>query len=119
MVAWEQACRRRLDTAGGGTQIRGDEKWDFVRFFPKEAIAVVPGAELARKGKSGRRIQLEDLLSNGNPSFDVPAEAIYVALPMRDIELRSQYGWFMKLSENQILDSDLVFAQLLKYSLSS
>jgi hypothetical protein len=121
MVAWEQACRRRLDTAGGGTQIRGDEKWDFVRFFAsaKESVAVVPGAELARKGKSGRRIQLEDLLSNGTIPFDVPAEAIYIALPMRDIELRSQYGWFMRLSENQIMESDLVVAQLLKYSLSN
>lgn len=120
-MAWEQACRRRLDTAGGGTQIRGDEKWDFTRFFAsnKGAIAVIPGAELARKGRSGRRIQLEDILSNGTIPFDVPGEAVYVALPMRDIELRSQYGWFMRLSEEQILESDLVFAQLLKYSLSN
>ncbi len=119
LVAWEQACRRRLDTAGGGTQIRGDEKWDFVRFFPKEAIAVVPGAELARKGRSGRRIQLEDILSNDTIPFDVPGDAVYIALPMRDIELRSQYAWFLRMSEEQILESDLVFAQLLRYSLSN
>ncbi len=120
-VSWEQICRRRLDNAGGGTQIRGDAKWDYTRLFAaqKDVVINVPSAELARKGRAGRRIQVEDLLSNGTMPFDVPAEAIYIALPMRDIELRSQYGWFMRMSENQILESDLVFAQLLKYSLSN
>lgn len=118
---YERAARRRLNEQGGGTQIRGDDKWDFVaNFAERPGVDVRPGAELARKGASGKRIQLDDLLSAGQEGrlpFDVPEEAVYLALPMRDIELRRQFGWFLRLSEDQILESDLVITTILKAAL--
>jgi hypothetical protein len=116
------AAKRRLDESGGGGQIRGDDKWDYVAFYQGRPGTVVNvGAELARKGKSGRRIELDDLLAAGQEGhfmFDVPASAVYLALPMRDIELRRQFGWFLRLSENQILESDLVLSEIFRRVLS-
>lgn len=118
----ERAIRRRLDESNGGTEIRGDDKWDFAAFYAERpGVEVVPNAELARKGRSGRRIEAEDLLAAGQEGrlpFDVPAEAVYVALPMRDLERRRIFGWFLRMSEDQILDSDLAITELFKLTLS-
>lgn len=116
------AAKRRLDGTNGGGQIRGDDKWDYVAFYQgRPGVIVDVTAELARKGKAGRRIELDDLLAAGQEGhymFDVPASAVYLALPMRDIELRRQYGWFLRLSEDQILDSDLIISDLFRRVLS-
>jgi hypothetical protein len=120
-VDYEMSVRRRLNEQGGGTQIRGDDKWDFVaNFHGRPGVEVRPGAELARKGRAGKRIELDDLLAAGQEGklpFDVPADAIYLALPMRDIELRRQFGWFLRLSEDQILESDLAITTIFKAAL--
>ena len=121
-VEYEMAVRRRLNEQGGGTQIRGDEKWDYVAFLAdRPGIEIRPQAELARKGASGRRIEIEDLLAAGQEGrlpFDVPATAVYLALPSRDIELRRQFGWFLRMSEDQILESDLAISHIFKAALS-
>ena len=36
----------------------------------------------------------------------------------RDIDLRRQFGWFLRMSESQILDSDLTITHLFKAALS-
>ncbi len=122
MVEYEMAARRRLNEQGGGTQIRGDEKWDYVAFLAgRPGVELRPNAELARKGASGRRIEIEDLLAAGQEGripFDVPATAVYIALPTRDIDLRRQFGWFLRMSEQQILESDLAITHLFKSALS-
>ncbi len=122
MQAWEAAARERLSgAAGGGSQIRGDAKWDFVRFFQgnKDSYEVRPEAELRRAAASGKLLQLEDFLAQGAIHFSVPSTAIYVSLPARDLELRRNWNWFLRMSEEQVLESDLVITQLLKMSLSS
>ncbi len=122
---WELAARERLSgAAGGGAQIRGDAKWDYVRFFQGRSDSEVrPEVELRRKGKNGRLIQLEDLLATSEGKHDlpfaIPSTAIYVPLPTRDLERRKNWGWFLRMSEEQILESDLVISQLYKMSLSS
>jgi hypothetical protein len=121
MIAWEAAARERLSgAAGGGSQVRGDAKWDFVRFFQgQNSYEVRPEAELRRAAASGKLLQLEDFLAQGAIHFSVPSTAIYVSLPARDLELRRNWGWFLRMSEEQVLESDLVITQLLKMSLSS
>ncbi len=121
MIAWEAAARERLSgAAGGGSQIRGDAKWDFVRFFQGQgSYDVRPEAELRRAAASGKLLQLEDFLAQGTLHFSVPSTAIYVSLPARDLELRRNWGWFLRMSEEQVLESDLVIAQLLRNRLSS
>jgi hypothetical protein len=80
-------------------------------------IEVRPTAELARKGDAGRRIQIEDLLTagqDGEVHFDVSCTAVYVPIPWPEIQERRAYGWFLRMSEEQILGSDLVISALFR-----
>jgi hypothetical protein len=84
-------------------------------------IEVRPMAELARKGAAGRRIQIEDLLTAGQEGdihFDLNSEARYVPIPWPEIQERRAFGWFLRMSEEQILESDLVISSLLKRCLN-
>jgi len=116
-VAWSRVAQKR-----GGDQIRGDEKWDFVRFsneFVNTGIVVDPAAEGMRK-KDGRRIQLEDLLAagtDGNLPFDICAYTVYVPFPWPELRDREIFGWFLRMDESQIMGSDIAIKYLLQKSL--
>lgn len=137
---WEHVCRARIapyqniyeDNAKdfgftlepypkrGGEQIRGDIRWDWQEMIEKysEEILVNIPAELSRK-RGGRRIQLEDLLSagtQGNLPFSISEQAIYVPIPWTELRDRQMFGWFLRMSEAQIMSSDLVVTHLLSFS---
>jgi hypothetical protein len=115
-VAWEAISRKRLNTSGGGDTARGADKWEFLALaarFPD--IDVRPLAEVGRKGAAGRRIQIEDLLAAGQEGdipFEIGPNAIYVPLPWPELKDRTAFGWFLRMSENQIAESDLVIRDL-------
>jgi hypothetical protein len=115
-VAWEAKSRARLDSSGGGDTARGADKWEFLALaarFPD--IEVRPLAEVARKGAAGRRIQIEDLLASGQEGdwpFEIGATGVYVPLPWPELRDRRSFGWFLRLSESQIAESDLVIRDL-------
>lgn len=115
-VAWEAKSKARLDSSGGGDTARSADKWEFLALaalFPD--IEVRPMAEVARKGAAGRRIQIEDLLASGQEGdwpFEVSSLAIYVPLPWPELKDRRAFGWFLRMSESQIAESDLVIRDL-------
>lgn len=115
-VAWEAISKKRLNTSGGGDTARGADKWEFLALaarFPD--IDVRPLAEVGRKGLSGRRIQIEDLLAAGQEGdlpFEVGPMALYVPLPWPELRDRRAFGWFLNMSESQIAESDLVIRDL-------
>ena len=115
-VAWEAISRKRLNTSGGGDTARGADKWEFLALaarFPE--IDVRPLAEVGRKGSAGRRIQIEDLLAAGQEGdlpFEIGPMALYVPLPWPELENRRAFGWFLRMSEEQIAESDLVIRDL-------
>jgi hypothetical protein len=115
-VAWEAMSRKRLNTSGGGDTARGADKWEFLALaarFPD--IDVRPLAEVGRKGSAGRRIQIEDLLAAGQEGdlpFEIGPMAVYVPLPWPELENRRAFGWFLRMSEGQIAESDLVIRDL-------
>lgn len=117
-VAWEAMSKKRLNTSGGGDTARGADKWEFLALaarFPD--IDVRPLAEVARKGAAGRRIQIEDLLAAGQEGdlpFEIGPMALYVPLPWPELQDRRAFGWFLRLSEDQIAESDLVIRDLYK-----
>ena len=118
MRAWADAAFARLEEGGGGKQIRGDAKWDYVANASGKTI-VYNKEELSRKA-DGRRIQLEDLLAAGQEGlipFAVPRETIYVLVPWEELKDRRNFGWFLRMSEDQILDSDLAISELVRLSL--
>lgn len=122
MKAWEQICYDRVAHKRGGEQIRGDAKWDFVRLsteYASQGVIVDPHAEGMRK-KNGKRIQLEDLLASGtdgNLPFDLYPHMVYVPFPWRELRDRQAFAWFLRTSENQIMESDLAVKYLLNRAL--
>jgi hypothetical protein len=124
-VNWEEKVRTRLEKRAGGAEFRRDHMSDAVDAITEanarqQPIEVRPMAELTRKGGAGRRIQIEDLLTagqDGEVHFDLTCEAVYVPIPWPEIQERRAYGWFLRMSEEQILESDLVISTLLRKSL--
>lgn len=120
---WADVTWSRIAQARGGEQIRRDENWDFVRFsteYVNTGIVVDPAAEGLRK-KDGRRIQIEDLLAagtDGNLPFDLCAYTVYVPFPWPELRDREVFGWFLRMSESQIMGSDLAIKYLLQKGLN-
>lgn len=116
---WASVAYSRVAQKRGGDQIRHDEKWDFVRFttqYVSTGIIVDPAVEGMRK-KDGKRIQLEDLLATGtegNLPFDLSGYTIYVPFPWPELRDREIFGWFLRMSEDQIMESDIAVKYLLE-----
>jgi len=114
-VTWERNTRERLNRKSGGSEFRNDEKSDLadaLREFKNECV-LMPGAELSRKGSSLKRIELEDLLAAGTEGdipFSIPPDTVYLPIPYPEILQRSAFDWFLRMSEDQIMNSDLVLS---------
>ena len=120
---WADVCYERVAKKRGGDQIRGDVKWDFVRFsteYVETGLVVDPAAEGMRK-KNGKRIQLEDLLAStdGKLPFDLCDYTTYIPFPWKELRDREMFGWFLRMSEAQIMESDLAVKYLLEKSLKA
>jgi hypothetical protein len=70
--------------------------------------------ELSRK-ENGKRIQLEDLLASvdGRLPFNVISYQVYVPFMWKELRDREMFGWFLRMSEMQIMESDLAIKYLL------
>jgi len=115
-VTWEAAARTRLDKAGGGRQIRHDDYSDaFLAISQNPAqVELRPWAERSRTGGAGKRIQIDDILANGIIPFDITSDNLYVPVPWPELRDRSAFGWFLRMSEDQIMESDLVVTELFR-----
>ena len=116
-VDWEQKVRARVENRTGGAEFRRDSMSDAVDAIGKGGVEVRPMAELSRKGLAGRRIQIEDLLAvghSGDIPFDIKCGASYVPIPWTEIEERRAFGWFLRLSEEQIMESDMSVSWLFR-----
>ena len=116
-VEWAAVCHDRIQMKRGGQQIRHDENWDFARFSSEYGgIMVDPHAELARKA-DGKRLQLEDLLASGidgKVPFMVYPHSVYVPFSYKELRDRQMFGWFLRMSAEQIMESDLAVSALLR-----
>lgn len=114
---WAQAAFDRLEKQGGGQQIRNDAKWDYVAFAQTDSTSkVYPDVEVSRR-PDGKRIQLEDLFAagqNGSHRFRIEPQSIYVPIPWPELQDRRAFGWFLRMDEDEILNSDLAISDLFR-----
>jgi len=115
-VEWEEKVRARLERRGGGAEFRHDEKSDTaaaLRGYPDDCV-ILQNVEASRKGPARRRLELEDLLSSGGFKLALSKEVKYVPIPYPEILERSNFGWFLQMSETQILNSDLAISDIFR-----
>lgn len=116
LVAWSQALFDRLANRNGGKEVRRDQAWDYIHFAEgKSCVSVMPNAELTRKAPSGKKIVCEDILAAGTEGilpFPISSETLYVPIPYPEILKQHSVGWFQRMSEEQIMESDLVIKYL-------
>ena len=82
-------------------------------------IVVDASAEGARK-QGGKRIELEDLLATGHGGilpFNLPSCTKYVPMLWPELRDREMFGWFLRMDERQIMQSDTSVKYLLARSL--
>jgi hypothetical protein len=110
-VELEELALKRIEHHEGGKQFRKDIKWDLKNVMDKYSAEIdyYPNMEFSRN-QSGRRIQLEDLLSSTN--IHVPRNSVYVPIDSVELQERRNFGWFLRMSEEQILSSDLLISKL-------
>jgi len=109
-VHWASMAYNRIELNQGGKQFSNYDIEDLVEEFSQD-IQYIEDAELSRKS-SGKRIEIEDLLSSGG--YIDSDGYVYVPIDRKELELRSAYGWFLRMSETQILQSDLVISELFR-----
>lgn len=119
-VEWESRIRARLENQLGGLQIRGDAKSDWVDLcagpYGKGRCEVRIHEELGRDPRTNKVLELEDLLAAGTEGripFAIPSCAVYMVVPYEDLLNRRFYGWILRSSEDQILQSDIVLRHIL------
>lgn len=108
-VELEELALNRIERREGGKQFRRDINSDMNNILNNNDVVYVPNAEFARK-PCGRRIQLEDLLGSG--TISLTRDAIYAPLDWSELQTRRNFGWFLRMSESQILESDLLVTRL-------
>jgi hypothetical protein len=118
-IDWEKTVRERLNFRTGGSEFRHDERRDFAESLKKFSndIQVLRLPEISRKEAPRKRIQLEDLLEKSGGAevaFKIPSDGIYVPIPLGELLQRENFGWFLRMSEDQILESDLVISHLFR-----
>lgn len=115
-VEWEALCRDRLENMLGGLQIRKDANSDWLALSAKYTTEIRIKEELGRNCKTNKKLQLEDLFAAGTGGrlpFEIPECAVYIVVPYRDLLERRFYGWILRSSEEQIMESDLVLSHIL------
>jgi hypothetical protein len=119
-IEWEKRIRRRLEEQTGGFQIRGDSASDWRELSGEtcanhQTLEARPLEELSRS-KRGKKLELEDIFATGTEGrlpFDIPSSATYMVIPYHDLLERSAWGWVLRMSEKQILSSDLALSHIL------
>ena len=108
----EKVALARIEKQEGGRQFRSDIKWDLREVMKtNKDIEYLPECEFFRK-ENGRRIQLEDLL--GTSIVSINPKACFIPLPNKELEERRNFEWFLRMSEEQILESDLYISKLFR-----
>lgn len=112
---WKSILESRIERQAGGKEIRNDSRWDLIfNGAGRKDIVTMANIELTRKS-NGRKIELEDLLAAGTEGvlpFEVSKSVIYVPFPWPEVLERRMFGWFLRMSEEQILESDLAVSHL-------
>lgn len=90
-------------------------KWLLSKVEAKE-IALIDGKYLGVKSKSGKPIDLDELLADGFLDVD-NSELFGIYIDAEDLLMRPKYAWFAVLPAYQVLNTHTIVAKYLKLSI--
>ena len=117
MVEWEERMFNRLEGQLGGKQTRGDSKSDWVELSRNYSVKLKIDTDLSRNPETGKKLELEDLFAAGTEGrlpFTVPPSTSYIVIPFADLLDRRQWGWILRESEEQLMESDVAIVHLMR-----
>jgi len=117
MLEWEARIRDRLDNQIGGRQIRGDAKSDWAELCPRFRAKAFVKQEFGRDPRTSKTLDLELIFASGTQGrlpFKIPPSAIYMPIPYNDLLNRRHFGWILRSSEEQIMESDLAIRYIIE-----
>lgn len=120
-VEMEKRCRSRLETQTGGRQVRGDSKSDWLELVAPDQVEYRVKEELGRDPKTNKKLDLEHIFASGTGGrlpFDIPESTVYVPIPYDDLMNRRMFGWILRSSQDQIMESDLAIRYIIEKALS-
>ena len=104
--------------------MRGDAKSDWVDLTAAAAegeVEVRVKEELGRDPRTNKSLDLEQIFAAGTEGrlpFSIQPTAVYMPVPYGDLLDRRAFGWILKSSEEQIMESDLAIRYVLEASLN-
>uniref|UniRef100_A0A6C0BRN2 Nucleotide-diphospho-sugar transferase domain-containing protein n=1 Tax=viral metagenome TaxID=1070528 RepID=A0A6C0BRN2_9ZZZZ len=90
--------------------------WYILRLRNNDKITVVSGRKIGTKLTNDKPLGLEELFASDNEYLPTAGYGVYI--PSSEVLLRQKYQWFARLSEKEILDSDMVVSKYFNQSLS-
>jgi hypothetical protein len=117
MLEWEARIRDRLDNQIGGRQIRGDAKSDWAELCPRFRAKAFVKQEFGRDPRTSKTLDLELIFASGTQGrlpFKIPPSAVYMPIPYNDLLNRRHFGWILRSSEEQIMESDLAIRYIIE-----
>ena len=112
-------CTKRSELMKGLMQHEGallktdhTEQADFlgsVALWCAAKVAVVDGRSVGVKKPCGAALDLSELL--GNNAFDLHPDASAICLPADEILKRPKYGWFARISQQELMQGELAVAK--------
>jgi hypothetical protein len=122
-VEWEKRIRSRLEYQDGGREFRGDSKSDWIDLTAaQDGYEVRVKEELGRDPRTNKSLDLEQIFASGTQGrlpFGVCPQAVFMPVPFDDLLNRRAFGWILRSSEDQIMESDLAIKYILEASLNS
>ena len=90
--------------------------WFIQQYIAKRDIELVSGRKIGTKLTNDKPLGLEELFASDNENL--PNAGYGILIPSDEVLIRKNYQWFARMSEKDILDSDMVVSNYFNQALS-
>lgn len=90
--------------------------WFIQKQLDNEKIKVISGRKIGTKLTNDKPLGLEELLASDNENL--PSAGYGILIPNEELLIRKNYQWFLRMSEKEILNSDMVVSKYFDQALN-
>jgi hypothetical protein len=116
ITQWANMLMKRVEDRNGGIVGLQQDMDYLLREYKGKGVTIMDGLCLDKK-PNGKTVGIEDWMAHGLEGelpFMITEKSVFFPVDYAELTRRRVYGWFLKMSEDQIWESDLVIKHLLK-----